>query len=294
MPPAFTFGEPDLVSDDPGLFGPGSQTWRVHADPASSLGGVRALLLQALQPESMAGVAAHSDFRADPWGRLFRTAEYIGVISFGTGNEAHRAAGRVRGIHRKLRLDDPRLLLWVHCGFVDSMLSTYQRAVGMSAADADGYVREQLIAAELVGIPDGMAPASVTELRTYYDEQRASGDLFASAEAVEAARFVVVPPMQARVRWLTPAQGLWAGLASTGFALMPRWARGMYGAGAAPGVPGASAVLGLTTAGVPGVTDFQATLSARAWRTAFLALPGSIRKGPHVLAAETRLGISAA
>ena len=58
------------IAPDPGLFGPGSVTWKVHADPLLGLGGLRALLLQAAHPLAMAGVSEHSEFRADPWGRL--------------------------------------------------------------------------------------------------------------------------------------------------------------------------------------------------------------------------------
>src|SRR4051795_13158089 len=116
---------------DIGLYGPDSVTWRVHADPTMLLAGLRALLLQALHPLAMAGVAQHSDFRADPWGRLLRTVRYVTTVSFGTTAQAERAAARVRGIHRPLggvepesgatyRVDDPELLRWVHCCLVDS------------------------------------------------------------------------------------------------------------------------------------------------------------------------------
>ena len=47
---------------------------RVHRDASMFIGGLRALLLQSLHPLAMAGVAQHSDFRNDPWGRLQRTA----------------------------------------------------------------------------------------------------------------------------------------------------------------------------------------------------------------------------
>ena len=109
---------------DPGLYGPDSVTWRVHADPSMALAGLRALLLQAVHPLAMSGVAQHSDFREDPWGRLFRTAEYVGVTTFGTTEHARRAGAKVRGIHRRLggiepesgigyRVNDPELLRWV-------------------------------------------------------------------------------------------------------------------------------------------------------------------------------------
>ncbi|MEU2630727.1 oxygenase MpaB family protein, partial [Kitasatospora sp. NPDC007106] len=86
-----------------GLFGPESVTWRVHADPAMLLGGLRALLLQALHPLAMAGVSQHSAFREDPWGRLDRTAAFIGAVTYGTGEEAREAVDRVRRVHRHVR-----------------------------------------------------------------------------------------------------------------------------------------------------------------------------------------------
>jgi uncharacterized protein (DUF2236 family) len=134
-----------------GLFGPETVTWRVHGDPILWVAGLRALLLQALHPAAMAGVLEHSDFRADPWGRLLRTADYVGTISFGTAAEARKAAGRVRGLHRQVagidrltgnryRADDPELLRWVHCCEAESFLTTYQRAGGaVSSAEADAY-----------------------------------------------------------------------------------------------------------------------------------------------------------
>ncbi|MGI8536395.1 MAG: oxygenase MpaB family protein, partial [Mycobacteriales bacterium] len=137
------------LSPDPGLYGPDSVTWRVHADPSMALAGLRALLLQSVHPLAMSGVIQHSDFRADPWGRLFRTAEYVGVTTYGTTSEARRAGARVRGVHRGLagiepesgvayRVDDHDLLRYVHCVEVESFLTTAVRCgMRVSAADRD-------------------------------------------------------------------------------------------------------------------------------------------------------------
>ena len=86
--------------DSAGLFGPDSITWRLHSDPILLVGGIRALLLQALHPLALAGVAQHSGFKEDPWGRLGRTAEFVGTLTYGTRSEAVKAAARVRGAHR--------------------------------------------------------------------------------------------------------------------------------------------------------------------------------------------------
>src|SRR4051812_39372431 len=135
--------EAELVAEtgDPGLFGPQSVTWRVHGDPIMWVAGLRALLLQAVHPAAMAGVLGHSDFRDDPWGRLLRTADYVGVVSFGSTAEVDAIGSRVRAIHERVRgfdavtgvryrASDPELLRWVHCCEVESFLSTYERARG--------------------------------------------------------------------------------------------------------------------------------------------------------------------
>jgi uncharacterized protein (DUF2236 family) len=92
LAPELTFGAPDTISNDQGYFGPETITWRIHSDVMAVVGGVRALFLQALEPRAFGGVQAHSRYREEPFGRLLRTAEYIGVISFGTKEEADRAA----------------------------------------------------------------------------------------------------------------------------------------------------------------------------------------------------------
>ena len=269
---------------DPGLYGPDSVTWRVHADPSMALSGLRALLLQALHPLAMAGVQQHSDVRKDPWGRLFRTAEYVGVTTFGTTAEARRAGARVRGIHRKLagiepesgrayRVDDPDLLRWVHCVEAESFLSTAVRCgLRLSRAERDAYYAEQTRNAELVGLDPATVPASVEGMATYFRDVRP--ELRATKAARDAATFVLWPPMPALVQVGTPARPAWVALASAAAAMLPRWARRMY---RLPGLP---------------TTDVAASAAGLAFRTGLLVVPESLRQGPHVREARTRLGLA--
>jgi uncharacterized protein (DUF2236 family) len=264
---------------DPGLYGPDSVTWRVHADPTMVLGGLRALLLQALHPLAMSGVAQHSDFRSDPWGRLFRTAEYVGVTTYGTTDEANRAGARVRGIHRKLggiepetgtpyRVNDPKLLLWVHCVEVDSFLTTAVRSgLRLSKDEQDTYYTEQLTNARLVGL--SAAPSSREEMADYFRDMQP--ELRVTAEARAAARFVLFPPMPTKVAF-TPARPAWAVLAGTAAAMLPRWARRLY---RLPGIP---------------TTDLGASIAGIAFRSGLLAIPSSVRDGPTLKDAKARLG----
>src|SRR5690606_19796593 len=91
-------GDPGFAlagDDDPGLFGPDSVAWRIHRDASMFVGGLRALLLQTLHPLAMAGVAEHSDYRDDPWGRFRRTARYIGTTTYGSTEAATTAIAQV-------------------------------------------------------------------------------------------------------------------------------------------------------------------------------------------------------
>jgi uncharacterized protein (DUF2236 family) len=265
-----------------GFFGPGSVSWRIHADPSFSVGGIRALLLQALHPVAMDGVHRFSaGFRTDPWPRLTRTAEYVATLTFGTRRDALRAVRRVRGMHaplagveettgRSYRVDDPDLLLWVHNCEVDSLLSVARRAgVPLTDEDADRYVAEQVTAATLIGVPEAAVPRSVAALVGYFEQVRPELALTPPARA--AYGFIVLPPMPGWVQLLTPARPGWAGLASLAVATLPRWARRMYGLPAL------------------GITEPAATAAVRALRQTALAVPARVRESPIVRAARERV-----
>ena len=264
---------------DYGLFGPESVTWRLHADSAMALAGLRALLLQALHPLAMAGVEQHSAYRTDPWGRLARTGEFIGVTTFGTAEQAHRAAARVRGLHgnkggvepesgARYRVSDPHLLLWVHCAQVDSVLVSLRAAgVRITSTDADRYVAEQVVMAELVGIETADAPTTTDELAALIDSYRI--ELRATEAGRGALRFVLFPPMS--TRWVVAAKPAWATLASVAVALLPRWALKLYGL---PGLP---------------TTPYVGAAGARTFRRTTMLLPVDKREGPMLKAARARL-----
>jgi uncharacterized protein (DUF2236 family) len=271
---------PAPAGDDP-LYGPGSITWRVHADPVFAIGGVRALILQALHPLTMAAVAQQRGFEDDFWGRLDRTGSYVATLTFSPATEAKRLAAQVRGIHRRLRgtdpatgeqfrLDRPDLLLWVHCCEVESFLSTARRAgAPLTDAEADTYLAEQVLAAQLIGIPPAMVPSSVVEMKQYFREVRS--ELRLTDEARRGVRVLAVPPMPKKVRFLTPARPAWAGLAGVAFALLPAWARRMY---RLPGLP---------------TTDLAATGALRAIRAGVVALPDKWTGPPHVREARAQI-----
>ena len=272
------------AQDLAGFFGPDSITWRIHADPSYSVGGLRALLLQALHPVAMGGVSRFSvGFQTEPWARLTRTAEYVATLTFGTRREALRAVRAVRGVHRgksdvepttgrAYNVDDPDLLLWVHACEVDSLLSVARRSgVPLTDADCDAYVAEQVVAGELIGCTPGTVPSSVAELAAYFERVRP--ELALTDPAKEALRFILVPPMPGWVQVLPPARPAWAGLASLGVATLPRWARSMYG------LPALA------------LTEPATTAAARAFRRTTLALPTRVRENPTLRAARERVAV---
>ena len=165
---------------DPGLFGPGSVTWRVHADPSMALSGLRPLLLQPLHQLAMSGVQQHSDFRQDPWGRLFRTLDIMTKIVFGDPATSDRAARRLRGRHRTVQgvsedgvpydARDPELLLWVWATLVDSSMLVYQRLLRpLSDDEWRRYYVEQKRFAHACGVPEGLPPETLEDFRAYFD-----------------------------------------------------------------------------------------------------------------------------
>jgi len=255
----------------------------VHADPSMALAGLRALFLQAVHPLAMAGVAEHSDFREDPWGRLFRTADYVSLTTFGTRAEAERAGAKVRGIHRQLsgiepesgrtyQVSDPDLLRWVHCVEVESFLTTAVRCgLRVSRADQDRYYAEQTVGSALVGLDPSTVPASVAEMSAYFTQMRP--ELRVTAEARRTAGFIVWPPMPSKVAKGTPARPVWIAVATAAFSMMPRWARRLY---RMPGLP---------------TTDAAATAAGLAFRAGLLTVPARFRHGPEVKSAKARFGL---
>ena len=256
---------------DIGYFGPESVTWRVHADPMMLVGGLRALFLQALYPPAMSAVSSHSRFREQPWRRLLRTADYIGVTTYGTTEEADAAAARLRDVHGTVPgARNTNLLRWIHCSEIDSFLSVTRRAgLSLGAGAADRYVAEQVRSAAFVGLSPADVPHDVASLANYLDTMRPL--LAVTPQAREAMRYLLLPPMPAWVSVLTPARPGWIGMVALAFGLLPTWARRMYH------LPGLA------------VTDAAATAAARAMRSSLLMLPSQVRTGPHVRAAMRRL-----
>lgn len=255
-------GQRRFVESDP--------IWRVHSDASMFAGGVRALLLQSLHPLAMAGVAGHSGFRSDPFGRLQRTSDFIAQTTFAVREDADRAVRIVKAVHKKVvgatedgqpyAASDPHLLLWVHAAEIESFLVTYQRfgSARLTAEEADTYVAQTAWTAEGLGVP--RAPRTVVELRDVLADYRP--ELAASKDSKDVARFLVFQapiPLVARPGYTT--------LALAAASTLPSWASGMLGI---PHVPAVS----------PAVGAVAGTGAVRAIRWIMSAQSGSPRASP--------------
>jgi uncharacterized protein (DUF2236 family) len=221
------------VAVDFGLFGPSSTAWRLHKEPGLLIGGLRALMLQALHPLAIAAVEQHSDYRNDVWGRFNRTSNYVVTTVFGTTEEAQRMGRRVRAIHRPIHgidrvtglpyaADDPVLLLWIHTTLVESFVLSYERFVApLGQAQRDGYVAEMVRQAELVGLRAGEVPDSWAGNFRFIESQRPM--LRQTRTAMEALDTVLNPPLPPHRR-----PGWWV-LGQCAISLLPDHAVEMYG-----------------------------------------------------------------
>ncbi len=218
---------------DPGLFGPESVCWRVHGDFTSMMvGGISALLLQALHPLALSGVWDHSNFREDLLGRLRRTGQFISATTFGSHADADRLIERVKRIHarvsgtapdgRPYAASDPDLLTWVHVAEVSSFLKSHLRYLNpdLPAAEQDRYYAEVALIAERLGAGD--VPRSRAQIEAYLE--RTSPQLRSDERALEILQTLRTAPAPSPL--LRPFGTL---MLHAGVELLPEWAQEMLG-----------------------------------------------------------------
>ena len=212
----------------PRWFDPASPIGRVHGDASMFVGGIRALLLQTLHPAAMRGVAEHSGYRGDMWGRLARTSTFLAVTTFGHADDAEQAVRAVRRIHERVTgtmddgtpyaASDPHLLMWVHVAEVDSFLRahTVYGAEPLVGADRDTYVAQAGEVARRLGVVD--PPQTEAELAQVLASYRP--ELRGTAEAQEAVAYLLLrPPLPLLAR------APYGVLVAAAVGLMPRWTR---------------------------------------------------------------------
>ena len=230
-----SLGKLDLENPkgDPGLFGPDSVSWQVHGDFTSMLiGGITALMLQALHPLALAGVWDHSNFRQDMLGRLRRTSQFIAGTTFGSRRDADWLIEKVRTIHlqvtgtaadgRPYAASDPDLLTWGHVAEVSNFLGAHLRYRNpqLSLADQDRYYAEIAVIAERLGARN--VPKSRQAIADYL--QRIRPQLLCDARSREVLRLLLNAPAPSRM-----AKPFGAMMMQAGIDLLPDWASDMLG-----------------------------------------------------------------
>jgi uncharacterized protein (DUF2236 family) len=228
-------GQLDLENPkgDPGLFGPDAICWKVHGDfPSMLIGGISALMLQALHPLALAGVWDHSNFREDMLGRLRRTGQFISGTTFGSVRDANWLIDKVRTIHlqvtgtapdgRRYAATDPDLLTWVHVAEVSNFLAAHLRYLNpdLSLADQDKYYDETALIAERLGARD--VPRSSGQIVEYLESMRPQ--LVCDERSREVLRILLNAPAPS---WMAKPMG--SLMMQAGIDLLPLWATDMFG-----------------------------------------------------------------
>lgn len=284
---AFLPAAPDQgAPGDPGLLGPGSAAWRIGRERALLLAGPAALLLQVAHPLVGAGVAAHSDFTADPLRRLRGTLDAVLTVTFGDREQAHEAARRVGRRHAPVRgsLTEPVGRLpagtpysardaapaqWVWATLVWSALHATDAVVRpLPPAERDAYVRDMLVFGRLFGVPAD-APADAAALERYVQEQL-DGTLEAGPTALALADRILRPQPPLLPRPLRRGPVLLAA------ALLPPAARDAY---RLPWRRRERVAWGVLRV---------------ALRAGVHVLPGAVRQWPHARVARARMTAAAA
>jgi len=211
-----------------GLFRDDGWLRRVSGAPVTIFGGGRALLLEVAHPFVAAGVAEHSSYRSDPFGRLQRTLAAMQAITFGEVPAALAAARGIERAHAHVRGTlpedagpfpagtpydgrDPEAVRWVWATLADTAWVIYERFVEpLDAAAREAYYAEHRVLAVLVGVEPERVPPDWAAFRRYFDGMVAGDVLAVTPLARDVAQAVLDPPGDAGTARL--ARSITAGL----------------------------------------------------------------------------------
>jgi uncharacterized protein (DUF2236 family) len=210
----------DIIArgDEGGLFLPSDAPWVIHRDFGTLVGGIRALLMQALHPGSLAGVADHSRYEKDPLGRLAGTIRWLTVTTFGSHAAVAGEASRVNRLHDRVtgtysstagtsipyRAADPDLLLWVHVAFMESFLVAHEIYAsepiprGDAPTGADNYVAQWGASVAPLGLDS--TPRTRPEVDAIITDLTDRGVLVATDKTRAVVDFIRRPPLPVAIR----------------------------------------------------------------------------------------------
>jgi len=191
-----------------GLYLPHDAPWVVHGDVATLIGGIRALLMQALHPGSLTGVEQHSRYEHDPLGRLAGTTRWLTIATFGSAEALEAESTRVNRMHdhvkgqyvtgagvtKDYKAADPDLLAWVHIAFTDSFLTTHELfGEEKIPGGADEYVSQWSKSVVPLGLTN--APMSRAELKAEIKRYKDEGILSTNETTKQVVEFIRKPPL---------------------------------------------------------------------------------------------------
>ena len=143
--------------------------------------GGRAILLQLADPAVGRGVAAHSDFQADPMKRLRNTLTYVYAVASGTPDDVELVRALVDRAHGPVRAPatagdpgydaaDAGLQLWVAATLYDSAVNLFELVYGpLDDATADRIYAEHATLGTALQMPAELWPADRDAFRAYWD-----------------------------------------------------------------------------------------------------------------------------
>ncbi|MDV6011180.1 oxygenase MpaB family protein [Haloechinothrix sp. LS1_15] len=162
------------------VLGPDSVSWQYASDIRGFFGAGYALVLQTAHPTVGAGVRDHSNYKAEPWQRLFRTLDYVNLTIYG-GDDAVEVTRKLREMHKRIKganpdgsryhALEPEAYAWVQATLVRAIVDVNRWFIGtMTEQDHARLYQEWLGLARLLGIRQGDLPADWEGFDAYFDE----------------------------------------------------------------------------------------------------------------------------
>jgi uncharacterized protein (DUF2236 family) len=194
-----------------GFVGPGSVSWTVDGELVLHAAGPRALLMQLAHPMVAQGVADHSHFRTDPFGRTIRTFDSVYRLVFGTREQAIEVARRIHMVHKRVRgtlphstgahlagteyaANDPSLLVWVWATLIDSARYAFETFIRpLSDVERETWYQECRYLSGLFGLPLAAFPPTYPRFAVWMERMIAGNEIGVSQTAREIVSVFLRP-----------------------------------------------------------------------------------------------------
>ncbi len=188
---------------------PGSVTWQYMSDTRGFLAAGTALLLQVAHPTIAGGVREHSNFKEEPWDRLFRTVDYVNLMVYGgpevaahTGRALREGHKRIKGVDpqgRRYHALEPTAFAWVHATLAYAVVEAHRQfGRPMDRAEIEQYWGEWRRLGRLLGIREHDLPEDWAGFLVYVD--RMIDDALEDNDVVRDVLWSVTQPTASPLR----------------------------------------------------------------------------------------------